>query len=220
MCRCGPQYNSLYMKKSNRTSKLNQNMKSLLIVIVFSFAILSATAQDKIAVKTNLLYGAGTFTPNLGVEIGLGERTTLDISGAYNWFNLGGNTKNNKKLVHWLVQPEFRYFLCERFSGHFFGLHAIGSQYNIGGHELPMFFGRSSKNYRHEGNAYGGGLSYGYQLPLAKRWNLEFNVGVGYMRMKYDVYDCTNCGGLKEKGRIKNYFGPTKAGITLIFLIN
>ena len=181
---------------------------------------MSASAQEHIAVKTNLLYGAGTFTPNLGVEIALGERTTLDISGGYNWFNLDTKKDNNKKLVHWLVQPEFRYFLCERFTGHYFGVHAIGSQYNIGGYNLPMLFGKDSERYRHEGSAYGAGFSYGYQLPLARRWNLEFNVGVGYMRMKYDVYDCKTCGDVIEEGRTKNYFGPTKAGVTLIFLIN
>ena len=195
-------------------------MKSLLILIAFSFTVLSVRAQDKIAVKTNLLYGVGVLTPNLGMEIGLSKRTTLDISGAYNWFNLNGKRNGNSKLVHWLVQPEFRYFLCERFVGHYFGFHAIGSMYNIGGRELPMLFGKGSANYRHEGYAYGGGFSYGYQLPVARRWNLEFNLGIGYMRMNYDVYDCPTCGGLKEKSRTKNYFGPTKAGITLIFLIN
>lgn len=190
---------------------------AFLVCSLFSGKVYS---QD-ITIKTNLLYGVGTFTPNIGIEIGLGKRTTLDISGGYNWFNLdGANSSNNKKLVHWIVQPEFRYFLCERFTGHFFGIHAIGSQYNIGGYELPMFFGKESKNYRYEGYAYGAGLSYGYQLPLAKRWNLEFNIGVGYMRMKYDQYDCSNCGELKENGATKNYFGPTKAGISLIFLIN
>jgi hypothetical protein len=83
-----------------------------------------------------------------------------------------------------------------------------------------MLFGKESDKYRHEGNAYGAGFTYGYQLPIAKRWNLEFNVGIGYMRMKYDRYACETCGFLKDKGETKNYFGPTKAGITLVFLIN
>lgn len=54
-------------------------------------------------------------TPNLGVELGLGRATTLDISGNYNPFE-----KNDGKMFkHWLVQPEFRYWLCERFNGTF-----------------------------------------------------------------------------------------------------
>ncbi|MEG2371127.1 MAG: DUF3575 domain-containing protein, partial [Alistipes sp.] len=113
-------------------------MKKLLIITILSLAAVSyAAAQGTVAVKTNLLYGAGAFTPNLGVEIGLGKRTTLDLSGGYNWFNLDGKRNNNKKLVHFMVQPEFRYYLCEKFNGHFFGVHALYSQYNIGGHNLP-----------------------------------------------------------------------------------
>ena len=194
-------------------------MKNLLFLILTILVAPSISAQDKLALKSNLLYGLGTLTPNLGVEIAFGECTTLDLSGGYNWFNLDGNNSNNKKLVHWFIQPEFRYYLCESFNGHFFGAHLIGSQYNIGGHELPMLFGKGSKNYRHEGYSYGAGFSYGYQLMLHKRWNLEFNIGVGYMRMKYDKYDCTNCGKLKDSDVTKNYFGPTKAGVALIFML-
>lgn len=41
-----------------------------------------ACAQD-IAAKTNLLYWATT-TPNIGMEFGLGEQTTLELTGGYN----------------------------------------------------------------------------------------------------------------------------------------
>ena len=195
-------------------------MNKFLAILIFSvLSSLSLSAQDKIALKTNLLYGGLTLSPNLGLEIGLGRHTTLDVSGSYNWFNLKGTSANNKKLVHWIVQPEFRYFLCERFNGHFFGFHAIASMYNIGGHELPLLFEKGSEKYRYEGLAYGAGFSYGYQLPLANRWNLEFNLGVGYMRMEYDRYDCITCGSKIDSKASKNYFGPTKAGITIIFLL-
>ncbi|MEG0466927.1 MAG: DUF3575 domain-containing protein [Mucinivorans sp.] len=194
-------------------------MKKKLIIAIFCLALaLPAAAQGTVAVKTNLLYGAGAFTPNLGVEIGLGRRTTLDLSGGYNWFNLDGKRDNNKKLVHFMVQPEFRYFLCEKFNGHFFGVHALYSEYNIGGHNLPMLFGQGSQDFRHQGWAAGAGVSYGYQLMLGRHWNLEFNVGVGYARLEYEKYDCPTCG--KNLGReVKNYFGPTKAGISLIYVI-
>ena len=41
------------------------------------------TYLPKIAIKTNALYWA-TSTPNLGLEIGLAKKLTLDISGNYN----------------------------------------------------------------------------------------------------------------------------------------
>lgn len=174
--------------------------------------------RNLLALKTNLLYGATTFTPNLGIEVALGRQTTLSLSGGYNWFNLNSHRNNNKKLVHWIVQPGFRYFLHERFDGHFLGTHALYSQYNIGRHELPMLFGKGSKEYRHEGWAIGAGLSYGYLLALGRSWNMEFSAGLGYLRLSYDRYDCPQC-GTKVDEKTKNYFGPTQAAISLIYII-
>lgn len=193
-------------------------MRILLILITLCISTTGLLAQNNVGIKTNLLYGAGTFTPNLGLEVGLGERTTLDISAGYNWFNLNGTPENNKKLIHWMVEPELRYWLCQKFNGHFFGLHALGSQYNISQHDLPFIFGKDSEKYRYEGWAVGAGLSYGYQFILGKRWNLEMNIGVGYARLRYDQYECKNCGD-KVGSSSKNYFGPTKAGISLIYII-
>ena len=42
----------------------------------------AAVAQN-VALKTNLLYWATT-TPNLSAEFGLGKRTSLELTGAYN----------------------------------------------------------------------------------------------------------------------------------------
>ena len=195
-------------------------MNKFLAILIFSvLTSLSLSAQDKIAFKTNLLYGGLALTPNLGLEIGLSRHVTLDISGSYNWFNLNSSTVANKKRVHWIVQPEVRYFLHERFNGHFFGFHGIASMYNVGGYEQQFLFGKGSQNYRHEGYAAGAGFSYGYQLPICKRLNLEFNLGVGYMYMNYSKYDHTKCGVKIEDNFTKNYFGPTKLGVTIIFLL-
>lgn len=194
--------------------------KLFFLIVLFLVVAYSASAQGVVGIKTNLLYGACNFTPNLGVEVGLGKRTTINLTGSYNWFNLNGKKNDNKKAVHWLVQPEFRYFLCERFNGHFFGLHATMAHYNIGGYELPLLFGRGSKVFRHQGWAVGAGISYGYQLMLGRSWNMEFNVGLGYARFKYDQYDHQKCGDKVASGVVKNYFGPTKVGVSLIWVIN
>lgn len=92
----------------------------------------SLKAQDRFAVKTNLLYGGVARTPNLGVEIGLAPRWTLEVSGGYNPFNLQGSDSDNKKLVHWAAMPEFRYWTCQRFNGHFVGVHGLYGNYNSG----------------------------------------------------------------------------------------
>ena len=169
----------------------------------------------KLTLKTNLLYTAATYTPNLSLEVGLGRRTSLDLTGSYNPWKLKGTREDNTKFVHWIVRPEFRYWLCERSNGHFFGASVIYWQYNISGYDIPLLFERE---YRYEGNAVGAGLSYGYHLPLSRHWGLEFNAGLGVLFMEYDRYTCAKCNRDKSTQK-KTYFGPTQLGIKLVFLI-
>lgn len=183
----------------------------------FFFPVESYTERvlPRYLLKSNLLHGLGTLTPNIGVEFGLASRTSLEIHGAINPWRLKSKMSDNKKLAHLFIRPEFRYWLCERFNGHFFGVHAFFAHYNVGSYDIPMMF---EKKYRYDGIAVGGGFTYGYHLPFHKRWGVEFNVGLGAMWMDYDRFDCAAC----EKSSVpktKTYFGPTRAGVTLVFNI-
>ncbi len=170
-------------------------------------------AQD-IAVKTNLLYWASS-TPNLGVEFGLNPHATLQLVGGYNPWTLNKDT--NRKIKHWLVMPEFRYWLCERFNGHFFGIHSGYAYYNVGGVRIP-FRDKFTKDHRYQGWATGAGISYGYSWVLGRRWNIEASVGLGYIYTDYDKYECATCGDYKSSND-KHYFGPTKAAVSLIYIL-
>ncbi len=107
-------------------------MKRIAVWIIFLFVCLGGFAQ-KIAVKTNLLYDVTT-TLNLGAEFRVAPKWTIDLSGNYNPFNLG----NDRKMRHWLVQPEVRYWFCEAFNGHFLALHALGGQFNVADMDLKI----------------------------------------------------------------------------------
>ncbi|MBD8347786.1 DUF3575 domain-containing protein [Dysgonomonas sp. HGC4] len=174
---------------------------------------LGTSPTPSLGVKTNLLYDA-TSSINLGLELKLDSRYTLDISGNYNPFTYSGN----RKLRHVLVQPELRYWLCEPFYSHFFGIHALYSSYSVGHIKLPLDLYSSLNEYRYQGNLYGVGFSYGYQWVLSPRWSLEASFGFGYIYTNYDKYECKTCGKLLDSS-YKHYLGPTKAGISLIYLI-
>ena len=47
---------------------------------------------------------------------------------------------------------------------------------------------------------------------------IEANLGIGYARLHYDKYKCQKCGE-KIGTESRNYFGPTKAGISLIYYL-
>ena len=189
-------------------------MKKIVLTFSFFVTIFYLHAQH-VGVKTNLAHWAAGATPNVGVEFSLGRKYTLELGGGYNWFAFSGD---NKRLKHLVVQPELRYWFCERFNGHFVGLHAIGMEYNAGGINVPVGRLKKLKDHRYEGYAGGAGISYGYQWPIASRWNFEMNIGAGYAYLKYDKYPCVKCGEKIESGH-KNYVGVTKAAVSLIYLI-
>lgn len=188
----------------------------LLIALLFGvFVTMNARAQE-VAIKTNLLYDA-TATVNLGVEIGIAPKWSLDLSGNLNAWNIDEDTK----WRHWLAQPEVRYWFCDRFTRHFLGFHALAGQYNIGGLKnnfkfLGTDFSQLS-NKRFQGWGAGAGIAYGYAMILGKHWNLEFELGVGYIYSAYDIFECSGCG--RRVGTDTNhYVGLTKAAINLVYL--
>lgn len=194
---------------------MNRKFSLCIITILFIGFMQSAQAQN-IAVKTNLLYDA-TATVNAGVEIGLAPKWTLDISG-----NLNAWSKNeHTKWKHWMVQPEARYWFCDRFSRHFLGAHLIGGAFNFGNinNNLSFLGTDFSKlsDHRYQGYAYGCGVAYGFAFVLSKHLNLELEAGVGYVCLDYETYECDGCGRKVAEG-IHHYVGPTKAAVNLVFV--
>lgn len=190
-------------------------LKFLIPLLFGIFLSVGARAQD-VAIKTNVLYDA-TATVNLGVEVGVAPKWTIDLSGNLNAWNI----KEDMKWKHWMVQPEARYWFCDRFSRHFLGFHAMGGQYNIGGIKNNVsFLGTNFKNFtdqRYQGWSLGAGIAYGYAFILGKHWNLELEVGVGYAYFNYDIFSCAGCG--RNIGAADHhYFGPTKAAINLVYV--
>lgn len=110
------------------------NRRILIALLAVSSFICPAIAQNA-ALKTNLLYDA-TSTINLGFEFGLSPKWTLDVSGNYNPWTFS----KNKKWQHWLVQPEARYWFCNKMMGSFIGFHALGGSHNIGNVDLDFKF--------------------------------------------------------------------------------
>lgn len=172
------------------------------------------TSLPRFALKVNLLYGASTLTPNVSAEIALSKKSTLELSYSNNPWKYAADLDDNKKLLHGIVSLEYRYWLCERFSGHFFGIHGLYSEYNVSGYNIPILF---KEDYRYKGNAWGGGVLYGYALPIGKMWNIEFTIGADVLRMNYDRFGCRTCDTNSEPFK-KTYFVP-EAGINIVFLI-
>ncbi len=191
-------------------------IRTLAVSLLVAIGVLSAPAQEA-AVKTNLLYDTALLTANAGVEIGLAPKWTFDLSGNLNAWELSGG----KKWKHWLVQPEARYWFCQRFAGHFVGAHLLGGEFNVGHVNLPFsFLGtnfRELKDYRWQGWMVGAGVAYGYTWILSRKWSLEAEFGFGWIYSRYDTYRCSGCGKKIKENTPHNYVGPTKAAINIVY---
>ena len=190
---------------------MSKKTSSLLFVVLLCFPFV--LKAQKFGLKTNSVQWA-TLAPNLGVEMALSRKLTLDISGAFAPVKLSGH----KYFNYWIAQPELRYWFCESFNGHFLGLHLIGTQYNAGNINIPIGRLKILKDHRYEGYGAGGGLTYGHQWMFASRWGIEAALGVGYVYLDYKKFPCGHCGTLLKKDAT-NYFGVTKAALSVIYFI-
>lgn len=188
----------------------------MLLSIAGAVCDMGLSAQTA-GVKSNLL-SDGLLSPNLGIEIGIAPKWTIDVSGQVNLWKLS----QGRRWKHWAVQPEARYWFCERFAGHFLGIHVHGGQYNIGGFDGKVdFLGtdlRKLGDSRYQGWFAGGGIGYGYAWIMGKHWNIEAEIGLGYSYTRYDRFRCAGCGKKLESDKTHHYVGPTKAAVDIVYV--
>ena len=198
---------------------MKRQLSNIRATLILALLLLAGAAPgvfaQKAALKTNIVSDA-LLSPNLGLEVGLAPKWTLNVAGQLNLWSVDG-----RKWRHWLVQPEARYWFCRRFQGHFLGVHAIGGEFNAGNVDLPVkFLGtdfRKLKDRRYEGWGAGAGIGYGYDWILSRHWNLEAEIGIGWIHARYDAYPCAVCGRKLGSGH-HNYFGPTKVALNLEYV--
>lgn len=177
------------------------------------------------AVRTNVLYDA-MLLPTLGVEWRVSSDWGVKLDGSFAHWS-GGEGKVQKV---WLLNPEVRRYLL-RNKRFYVGVSGSYGEYNIYKYPLGGLF---SKNTGYQGSLWSAGLTVGYQLYLSRRFSVDFNLGLGYTRSEYDSFtpimteiripgddfpaiECVRV--IKERSKTKNFFGPTQAGINLIWTI-
>lgn len=164
-----------------------------------------------VSVKTNLM-AYSTLIPNVGVEVRITPRLSFEITGLYSPYNLFVHDFKTRVLA---MKPEIRYWWGESLrKGHFVGIHLPVAGFNI---QLKEDFRYQDPNHA----LWGVGLNYGYAMLIGKRqnWSLDFTIGFGYMDVKYDVYEGVR-NGKYVRTEEKHYFGPTRVGINLSYIIN
>ena len=200
--------------------------RTLLVLITFllsSYCLCAQTVQTdtvkissqrpfQLSFKTNLLYDAALI-PNIGIEVPLKNDWSVTANWMYAWWS------NDSRHWYWrtyggdiAVRKWFGKKSKDRvLSGHHVGLYAQMLTYD---------FEWGGRGYLAERWTYGGGLEYGYSLPIGKRLNLDFTLGIGYLTGEYMEYDPIDRCYVWQFTKKQNWIGPTKAEVSLVWLLD
>ncbi|MDE5871278.1 MAG: DUF3575 domain-containing protein [Muribaculaceae bacterium] len=170
-------------------------------------------------IRTNMLYDA-LLVPNLGAEFYLGKNISLYGEWMYAWWD------NDRRHHFWRIYGGdlgLRWWFGRKahskpLTGHHLGVYGsiltfdfeLGDTGYLGGKPGGTLWDRWLVNT---------GIEYGYSLPVGKRINIDFSIGIGYMGGNYIKYYPFDNDYYYDKEYHMHYIGPTKAEISLVWLI-
>lgn len=157
--------------------------------------------DTEISLRANLLRWA-TLTPDLGVEWRICPSWGIAVNSS--WTSWSWSDKDRRYAL-WEVAPEVRYYMGEKKAWY------LGAMFKTG-----QFNYKLSETGK-QGDLMGGGITAGYQLRLNKALALDFNLGLGYLNADYEKYEVIDGVRVRRGNETKDWWGPTNAGVTLVW---
>lgn len=197
------------------------NFKRIILITIYICIATSSPAQavdtisysPKIALKTNILFDAA-ITPNLEIETCLGKQKRISIMAEI-WFPWYKASSNKKAYEVNMAGIETRFWMQKQdishpFLGHFVGLYAA-----IGKYDLEW----DAKG--NQGEFYSTGITYGWTHKMSKKLNLELSLSSGIIIGPYKHYEAKYEYQhlIYQYSKHWTYFGPTKAKISIVWLL-
>ena len=170
-------------------------------------------------IRTNMLYDLAA-VPNLGAEFYLGKNWSIGGNWMYAWWSkneshrywrLYGGDLNIRKWFGLKAN-------AKPLTGHHIGLLAQAQTWDFEFGNKGWMGGKPGGNIFDRAN-YGASIEYGFSLPVAERLNIDFSVAAGYIGGKYVTYTPQGPGYVWTATKQFNWFGPTKAEISLVWQI-
>ena len=175
-------------------------------------------------IKTNMLYDVAAI-PNIGAEFYLGANFSVVANWEYSWW------KSDKKAWYWRSyggDVALRYWMGKAakekpLTGHHLGLYGQMITYDVEvggrGYIADSGFGKDKEANPNLGWNWTAGLEYGYSLPIARRLNIDFTLGVGYHWGYFMEYLPIDGHYVWQATKRRQYIGPTKLEVSLVWLI-
>lgn len=178
-----------------------------------------SSQKNFFALKSNMLYDAALI-PNLGMEFYVGKNISIYGEWMYAWWD------RESRHRYWRIYGGdlgLRWWFGKKahakpLTGHHLGIYGgiftfdfeFGDTGYLGGKPHGTLRDRCLVN---------AGVEYGYALPVAKRLNIDFSIGLGYLGGHYIKYFPFDNEYFRDKEYKIRFFGPTKAEISLVWLI-
>ncbi|MDR2804700.1 MAG: DUF3575 domain-containing protein [Dysgonamonadaceae bacterium] len=175
------------------------------------------SAPVYIALKNNLLYDVALL-PNLTAEWYIGKQWSLAVEGNWSWWTFGRPIQNRWYHRIQIAGVELRKWINSPYplQGHALGVYSM-----TGNYDLRLFvtdeYSKGWLSYQ----SWSAGLSYAYSFPIANRFNIELGLAAGYIGGRYYQYDycMTHEHWAKRATFNRNYIGPTRASLSLVWLL-
>ena len=157
---------------------------------------------------------------DIGVEFYLGKNWSISGNWMYGWW------KSDSKHRYWRIyggEIAVRKWLGKKASekpltGHHLGVYGQLFTYDFEWNGTGYMGGEPGKTLWDSPN-YAAGVEYGYSLPIGRRLNIDFTVGVGYWGGTYYTYTPLDGHYVWKATKKRHWFGPTKAEISLVWLL-
>lgn len=178
-----------------------EKLRFLMLLLLMSGLSSASVWAQRFAVKTNAISWA-TLSPNIGAEIILSNKVSLDLSATFNPFQF-----KDYRLHFVQLQPEVKYWFGRPLSQHYIGITGFFANNNL-----------QFRNYFYKGDLFAGGLTYGYAWVLNERWTMEASFGVGavhYRQFKREAAEKFT----SEPNKTGTILAPVKLGLTFSYIL-
>lgn len=171
------------------------------------------------SLQTNMLYDLAML-PSIAFEYYFGDNVSAAVHWTYGWWS------TDRRHRYWRAYGgdiAVRYWFGRRaqekpLTGHHAGAYyqALIYDFEFGG--KGNMAGRPGVNLWERAN-HALGVEYGYSLPVGRRLNIDFTLGVGYMWGPYYEYKPINDCYVWQATRQRHWWGPTKLEVSLVWLL-
>ncbi len=175
------------------------------------------------ALKTNLLYDC-IMLPSIEIEVPIGDRLSIAGEWIFPWWTWDDGTSKSDRNRLQLLQGglDVKYWLGNR------SKRSVMTGWNVG-----LYCGAGKYDFEYNKKGYQGeffiaaGVSGGFAHEINKSGSLrmEYALGIGYLKTDYrhytsEFYATDDWRAILTKKGTYSWFGPTKAKISLVWLLN